>query len=184
MLSFLGVSPAEAEAEGLLLAGVSESADGSLRLLLDPAVLGLVDWAVVATQVPVLLALVLMTVLCLVIYLGAFELAGDLELDWNSEFRVTGLASMAAGGFGTPPGCLSLPPSLRNRIFGVDTRLAGITTALFVAVVCFFGNADAPARAHAARRRHAAVHRRDPAGLPGWCRFAASCPGRSSGSSS
>ena len=141
VLFFLGVSPAEAEAEGLLLAGVSESADGGLRLLLDPAVLGLVDWAVVATQVPVLLALVLMTVLCLVIYLGAFELAGDLELDWNSEFRVTGLASMAAGGFGTPPGCLSLPPSLRNRIFGVDTRLAGITTALFVATVCVFGNA-------------------------------------------
>ena len=141
VLSFLGVSPAEAEAEGLLLAGVSESADGGLRLLLDPAILGLVDWAVVATQVPVLLALVLMTVLCLVIYLGAFELAGDLELDWNSEFRVTGLASMAAGGFGTPPGCLSLPPSLRNRIFGVDTRLAGITTALFVATVCVFGNA-------------------------------------------
>ncbi len=141
VLSFLGVSPAEAEAEGLLLAGVSESTDGGLRLLLDPAILGLVDWAVVATQVPILLALVLMTVLCLVIYLGAFELAGDLELDWNSEFRVTGLAAMAAGGFGTPPGCLSLPPSLRNRIFGVDTRLAGITTALFVATVCVFGNA-------------------------------------------
>ncbi len=82
-----------------------------------------------------------MTLLCLVIYLGAFELAGNLELDWNSEFRVTGLASLAAGGFGTPPGCLSVPPSLRNRIFGVDTRLAGITTALFVATVCVFGNA-------------------------------------------
>ena len=141
VLSLLGVSLADAEAEGLLLAGVSESADGGLRLLFDPAVLRLVDWAVVATQVPVLLALVLMTVLCLVIYLGTLELAGDLELDWNSEFRVTGLASMAAGGFGTPPGCLSVPPSLRNRIFGVDTRLAGIATALFLGIVCVFGNA-------------------------------------------
>lgn len=141
VLSLLGVPLAEAEAEGLLLAGVSESGDSGLRLLLDPAVLGLVDWGVVATQVPVLLALVLMTVLCLVIYLGAFELAANLELDWNSEFRAAGLASMAAGGLGAPPGCLSVPPSLRNRIFGVDSRLAGIATALFVAVVCVFGNA-------------------------------------------
>ena len=74
---------------------MSESAAGSLWPLFDPAVLGQVDWSAVVTQVPSLLALVLLTFLCLVIYLGAFELAGNLELDWNREFKVVGLASMA-----------------------------------------------------------------------------------------
>lgn len=141
VLSFLDGSLADAEANGLLLAGVSESAEGGIFPLFDPTILGLVDWTAVAAQIPSLLALVLMTLLCLVIYLGAFELAGDVELDWNNEFRTTGLASMAAGLGGTPPGCLSVPPSLRNLMFGVEMRLAGISAALLIATVCLFGNA-------------------------------------------
>lgn len=136
-----GGSLADAEANGLLLAGVSESAGGGLWPLFDPAVLGLLDWTAVAMQMPNLLALVLITLLCLVIYLGAFELAAGMELDWNNEFRTTGLASMAAGLGGTPPGCLSVPPSLRNLMFGVEMRLAGISAASFIAIVCLFGNA-------------------------------------------
>ncbi len=65
----------------------------------------------------------------------------QIELDWNNEFRTTGLASMAAGLGGTPPGCLSVPPSLRNLMFGVEMRAAGISAALFIATVCLFGNA-------------------------------------------
>ena len=141
VLSVLDGSLADAEANGLLLAGVSESAEGGLLPLLDPTILGLVDWTAVAAQIPSLLALVLMTLICLVIYLGAFELAGGVELDWNNEFRTTGLASMAAGLGGTPPGCLSVPPSLRNLMFGVEMRVAGISAALFIATVCLFGNA-------------------------------------------
>ncbi|MDE2979270.1 MAG: SulP family inorganic anion transporter [Acidobacteriota bacterium] len=141
VLSLLGGSLADAEANGLLLASVSESASGGLLPLFDPAVLGLVDWTAVAMQAPSLLTLVLITLLCLVIYLGAFELAGGMELDWNNEFRTTGLASMAAGIGGTPPGCLSVPPSLRNLMFGVEMRIAGISAALFIATICLFGNA-------------------------------------------
>ncbi len=141
VLYLLDGSLADAEAKGLLLAGVSEPAGGGLWPLFDPAVLGLVDWTAVAMQMPSLLALVLVTLLCLVIYLGAFELAGGMELDWNNEFRTTGLASMAAGIGGTPPGCLSVPPSLRNLMFGVEMRIAGISAALFIALVCVFGNA-------------------------------------------
>ena len=140
-LALLDISIAEAETAGLLLAGMSESAAGGFWPLFDPAVLGQVDWSAVVTQVPNLLALVLMTFLCLVIYLGAFELAGNLELDWNREFKVVGLASMAAGAGGAPPGCLTVSPSLRNLMFGADTRLAGIFVALFVAIVAISGNA-------------------------------------------
>ena len=141
ILTLLDISVAEAETAGLLLAGMSESAAGSLWPLFDPAVLGQVDWSAVATQVPNLLAMVLMTFLCLVIYLGAFELAGNLELDWNREFKAVGLASMAAGAGGAPPGCLVVSPSLRNLMFGADTRLAGVFVALFVAIVSISGNA-------------------------------------------
>lgn len=141
VLSLLGGSLADAEANGLLLAGVSEASGGGLWPLFDPAVLGLVDWTAVAMQIPNVLALVLITLLCLVIYLGAFELAGGTELDWNNEFRTTGLASMAAGLGGTPPGCLSVPPTLRNLMFGVEMRVAGISAALLIATVCVFGNA-------------------------------------------
>ncbi len=140
VLSLLDGSLADAEANGLLLAGVSESADGGLWPLFDPTILALVDWTTVAMQIPNLLALLLITLLCLVIYLGAFELAGGMELDWNNEFRTTGLASMAAGLGGTPPGCLSVPPSLRNLMFGVEMRVAGISAAVFIATVCVFGN--------------------------------------------
>lgn len=141
VLYLLDGSLADVEANGLLLAGVSEPAGGGLWPLVDPAVLGQVDWTAVAMQIPSLLALVLITLLCLVIYLGAFELAGGMELDWNNEFRTTGLASMAAGIGGTPPGCLSVPPSLRNLMFGVEMRIAGISAALFIAIVCVFGSA-------------------------------------------
>ena len=141
VLSLLDGSLADAEANGLLLASVPEPAEGALLPLLDPAVLGLVDWTAVAAQTPSLLALLLITLLCLVIYLGALELAGGMELDWNREFRATGLASMAAGLGAAPPGCISVPPSLRNLMFGVEMRLAGVTAALFIAAVCVFGNA-------------------------------------------
>ena len=140
-LALLDISVAEAEKAGLLLAGMSESAAGGLWPLFDPAVLGQVDWSVVLTQVPNLLAMVLMTFLCLVIYLAAFELAGNLELDWNREFKAVGLASMAAGAGGAPPGCLVVSPSLRNLMFGADTRLAGVFVALFVAIVSISGSA-------------------------------------------
>ena len=139
-LGLFDISVGEAETAGLLFTGMSESAEGGLWPLFRLESLGHVNWSAVTTQIPSLLALILLSFLCLVIYLGSFELASDLDLDWNREFRAMGMASMAAGLGSGPPGTLVVSPSLRNLMFGADTRLVGVVVALFVAAVSFLGN--------------------------------------------
>ena len=135
------VSTEEARTAGLLFAGMADAPESALLPLLDPGRLSLVDWAAVAGQVPNLLALILVGLLCLVIYLSGLELAGNVELDWNREFRAMGLASMASGLGSGPPGCIVVPITLRNLRLGADTRLAGVFTALLVGAALLFGDA-------------------------------------------
>lgn len=140
-LTLFDVSTDEARTAGLLFAGMAEAPEGALLPLLDPDRLGLVDWAAVAGQVPDILALVVVGLLCLVIYLSGLELAGNVELDWNREFRAMGLASMASGLGSGPPGSIVVPITLRNLRLGADTRLAGVFTALLVGAALLIGDA-------------------------------------------
>lgn len=140
-LTLFDVSTEEARTAGLLFAGMAEAPEGALLPLLYPDRLGLVDWAAVAGQVPNILALVVVGLLCLVIYLSGLELAANVELDWNREFRAMGLASMASGFGSGPPGCVVVPITLRNLRLGADTRLAGVFTALLVGAALLIGDA-------------------------------------------
>ncbi|MDD9982859.1 MAG: SulP family inorganic anion transporter [Gammaproteobacteria bacterium] len=137
-LPFAGISGEEAKAAGLLFAGMSE---GGLWPAFQPRDLAHVDWTAVALQIPSMLALVLVTLLCAVIKLSSFELAASRELDWNLEFRAAGRASVIAGLGGGLAGCMSLQASIFNHNFGAEARLTGVVAALVVGSVLLMGGA-------------------------------------------
>ena len=133
-----GTSAAEAGASGFLFAGLS---DANLwpPVALDDA--ARVDWTAVAAQVPNILTLVLVTLLCVVIYTGGLEVASNRELDWNREFRAIGLGGALAGLGGGPPSCPVVPTSLRSLMFRVDLRSTGVIAGLVMASPLLFGDA-------------------------------------------
>ena len=137
-LAALGVTDAEAEASGFLFASLSEANPWPPVTLDDAAK---VDWVAVAQQVPNILTLVLVTLLCVVIYVGGLELASNRELDWNREFGAVGLAGAAASLGGGPPSCPIVPTSMRSIMLGADHRSTGVVAALVVGSPLLFGDA-------------------------------------------
>ena len=136
MLAF-GVSGEEARAAGLLFPGMS---GGELWPPIGPSDLPYIDWVEFAGQVPNLLILFTVTLVCVVMNLGGIEVAANADLDWNREFRVTGWANAVTGVGGAPPGCLIATTSIRNVLFGATTRLTGLFTALALAACLVAGD--------------------------------------------
>ncbi len=133
-----GISADEAEAKGLLFAGMSGTDSWPPVALSDAA---LIDWPALAAQIPNLLTLVLVTLLCIVMYVGGLELASGRELDWNREFGAVGLGSVAGALGGGPPSCFVVPTSLRSHMFGAGERPTGVIVALVAASPLLFGDA-------------------------------------------
>ena len=136
-LALFDVSTVRASELGLLFAGISE---GRLWPSFGFDDLALVDWVAVAGQIPNMLTLLLVTLLCIVMYVGGLELAANRELDWNREFRAVGLAGVLGGLGGGPSGCLVVPSCLRSQILGVDMRFTGVVAALTIAAILFVGD--------------------------------------------
>ena len=137
-LPVLGVSGEEAQAAGLVFSGTS---GGELWPPIGPSDLPYIDWAEFAGQIPNLLILFTITLVCVVMNLGGVEVAANVDLDWNREFRVTGWANAVTGAGGAPPGCLIATTSIRNVLFGATTRLTGLFTALALAACLVAGDA-------------------------------------------
>ena len=114
-LVFLDIPGNEARAMGLLFAGIAE---GGLWPAFEPGDLAHVDWAAVAMQIPNMLALILVILLSLVMNLSGLELAANVELEWNREFKAAGLGSLVAGLGGSPPGCRSTSGSIISQSLG------------------------------------------------------------------
>ena len=137
-LPLLGISEEEAGAAGLLFAGMLE---GGLWPAFLPGDLVHADWAVVALQIPQMVALVLVTLICAVVYMSGFELAVGRELDWNREFRAAGPAGLIAGLGGSLAGSMSSQGSILSHRFGAETRLIGVVASLVVGSALFMGGA-------------------------------------------
>lgn len=137
-LHLLDISGEEAAAAGLLFSGVAEGR------LWPPAfsgnALALVDWGAIAGQIPNMLTLVVITLVCIVMQVGGLELAANREFDWNREFRAVGLAGVVAGLGGGPLGCMNVPTSMRSVMFGVDMRATTIVVALVTGSVLIVGD--------------------------------------------
>lgn len=137
VLAVLGVSGDEARAAGLLFAGTAE---GGLWHPFDSGDVTHVDWAAVAAQIPNILTLIVVTLIAVAMHLSALELATNLELEWNREFKAAGGASVIAGlGAGTG-GSLIFTFSILSDRFGAETRLTGIVTALVLGSVVLLGD--------------------------------------------
>ena len=137
-LAFLDISGNEARAMGLLFAGIAE---GSLWPAFEPGDLARVDWTAVAAQIPNMLALVLVILLSLIMYLSGIELAANVELEWNREFRAAGVGSLVAGLGGSPPGCLSTSASIISHKLGAESRLTGVVASLVMGSALIWGDA-------------------------------------------
>ena len=135
-LVYLDISVEDAKAQGLLLSGMPE---GKLWPAFGLDDLGHVDWSVVAGQVPSLLTVTLVTLLCLLVYLNGLEVATGVEVDLDREFRLAGAAGVCAGAGGSAPGCHSFVLTLPCRMFGVDTPWNGVVVAFVVGLCLFFG---------------------------------------------
>ena len=133
----LGMSGDEARAAGLLL---TSTADGTLWPPVGPADIALVDWTELPGQIPNLLVLVLVALICVVMSLAGLEVALNEELDWDREFRATGIASAFSGIGGGTFVSMIVPASFRSKLFGASTRLTGITCALVIGAGLFLGD--------------------------------------------
>ena len=137
VLAATGMSGDEARAAGLLL---TSTADGGLWPALGPADLAQVEWAALAAQIPYLLTLILIAVICVIMNVAGLELAANQELDWDREFRVTGVASVIAGLGGGTVATIVVPASLRSKLLGASTRLTGLVAAGVIGAALLLGD--------------------------------------------
>lgn len=137
-LPVFGISGEGARAAGLVF---SASSGGELWPPIGLSDLQYIDWNELAGQIPNLLILFTVTLVCVVMNLGGLEVTANVDLDWNREFRVTGWANAVTGAGGAPPGCLIATTSIRNVLFGATTRLTGLFTALALAACLIAGDA-------------------------------------------
>ena len=136
-LTALDISGDEARASGLLF---KSTADGSLWPVLGIADLAHLDWAAMASQIPNMLTLLLIALICVIMNFAGLELAANHELDWDREFRATGFASLVAGLGGGTVACTIVPASLRSKLLGATTRLTGGVAALVIGGALLLGD--------------------------------------------
>ena len=132
----LDIPLAEASAAGILFVGLPAGSAWPPIGLND---LALVDWSVVTSQLPGILAVMLVAVISLVFCAGGLELISGVQIDLNREFRAEGVSSLLAGLGGSAPGCNSIPNSAVSHATGAETRLTGITVAVIVGLILFVG---------------------------------------------
>ena len=137
VLFILGISVEDARAAGILFVGMPA---GTSWPPIEPAGLTHVNWSVVASQLPGVLGVTLITLICIVLNAGALELGSGTELDMNREFQAEGAANLVAALGASHPGCNSSPMSLISHATGAETRLTGIVVALSVGSILFFGS--------------------------------------------
>ena len=136
-LSALDISGGEARAAGLLLTSTTQ---GSLWPALWPADLAHVDWPAIAGQIPNMLTLIVIALICVIMNVAGLEVAVDDDLDWDREFRATGVASIVAGLGGGTVATVIVPASLRSKLFHATTRLTGVIAACVIGAALVFGD--------------------------------------------
>lgn len=128
-----GIGRGEAVARGLVLGPFP---GGSL---VDAGVvlrLGDADWGAVLGQSPAIVVLALLTLLALLLNVGALEHELQHDIDIDRELEVTGVGLLAAAPLAGPPGFALLGPTLMGRRLGGPSRVPPVVAAgLAVAVL-------------------------------------------------
>ena len=135
-----GISISEAREEGLLFS-LAGAQSGALWPPFQLSELGLIEWGVVFSHLPIILSAAFVTLIAALVYTNALELSSGVEMDMNREFRSMGIASVAAGLGGSAPGHHVPPLSTMSLVGGAYTRLTPIIAALVVAFAIFLSGA-------------------------------------------
>ena len=138
VIAFLGLSGAEVRDLGLLY---SSTVAGNLWPPVSPSDLLNTEWSAILVQLPNLLALALVALICIVMALSGLEVALNEDLDWDREFQAAGAASMFGGIGGDTFICMIVPASFRSKQFGATSRLTGVICALVIGGALFLGDA-------------------------------------------
>ena len=136
-LATVGMSGDEARTAGLLL---TSTANGSLWPALGPADLVQVEWTEMAKQVPNMVILMLVAIISIIMNFAGLEVVANQELDWEREFKASGVATVLAGLGGGTVGTMIVPSSLRSKLFGATTRLTGVVAALVIGSALVLGD--------------------------------------------
>ena len=131
------VSVDQAQAAELLLSGAGA---GGMWPSIELGDLSAVAWVSVAAQGPEILTIVFLNLVAMVLALGGLELGSRRELSWDGEFVAAGAGAIATASGGGPASCLTVVQSLRNQMFGADTRLTALFTAGVLGLALVYGN--------------------------------------------
>jgi SulP family sulfate permease len=135
-LAVTGLSIDDAHAMGFLLGPFPE---GSLWPGVALAELARVDWSALATVLPNIATITLISVLALLLYASGIELEVGQDLDFNRELGAAGLANLLVAAAGGLVGFHTLSLTALTQRLGAPSRLVGITAAAFCGIALFFG---------------------------------------------
>ena len=138
VLLFAGLDVEQARQAGLLFGDLS---GGALWPPVSPGEVALVDWGIVASQIPSILTVALLCLIGLLLNVTGIDLAVNKDIDMDRELLVNSLGNVLAGLGGSSPGYSSLSLSMIGFKTGVETRVMGVTIALVTLAALFMGGA-------------------------------------------
>ncbi len=128
-----GVGRGESMQIGLLLGPFP---DGALWAPDSVASIFDADWSAVFGQWVSLGTVAILVPVSILLYVGAFELALNIDLDGEKELRAAGIANLAAGAVGAPPGFHYMAPTLATvRASRPHRAVPWVAAAVILAVV-------------------------------------------------
>ncbi len=136
-LSAVGISGDEARTAGLLL---TSTADGRLWPSLGPSDLVQVEWTEIVRQIPNMVTLMLVAIISVIMNFAGLEVVANQDLDWEREFKASGVATVLAGLGGGTVATMIVPASLRSKLFGATTRLTGVVAAFVIGSALVLGD--------------------------------------------
>jgi SulP family sulfate permease len=136
-LAIWGIPLDQAQARGWLLGPFPDQVLWSPP---TPSMFGAIQWSAIAGQLSAIGAVVTISVIGLLLNVSGLQLARRSDIDLNQELRAAGIAQLAGGLLGSPPGFQALSLSMIGHHMGARTRLVGIVAGLVSCVAFFFGS--------------------------------------------
>jgi len=103
------------------------------------ASIDLVSWQAILDNARGIGTTILLCVVSLLLNASGLELASRQEIDLNRELRAGGLANLAAGIAGSPPGYTALSLSMLGKRLGSNSRATGLVFSFVCAVTILAG---------------------------------------------
>ncbi len=137
---YLAVTGQDLEAAGragLLLGGMPKGA--MLWPVFQPADIAQINWGALVPQLPQLCTIPLVSAISLLLIASGMETAAKRDMDLTRELYVNAAANFLGGAGGAHAGYTALSLSLLGPKTGSDSRVVGLSCALFIGAATFFG---------------------------------------------